>query len=130
MAEQNEQKSLVRQGLSYVLVGGTSALLELGVSQLCYAFFHLDHTIANPIAAVVAMIYNFTLNRNLTFKSSSNPARSAVLYLLLWAFNLFVTTTVIGFLLNAGVHSAVAKLLTQAMVVCWNFFLFRKVIFV
>ena len=130
MTEQNEQQSIAKQGLSYVLVGLSSAAVELGVFQLCYELLHLDLAIANPISAVVSMIFNFLLNRNVTFKSSSNPLRSAILFLLLWFFNLFVTTNVIGLLIGAGLHSAVAKVLTQGMVVCWNFFLYRKVIFV
>lgn len=43
--------------------------------------------IANGIAVVCSATYNFVMNRNVTFKSSSNFTRSVALFVLLWIWN-------------------------------------------
>ena len=119
-----------KQGLTYVLVGGGTALLELGLFQLLYELFKLPLAPSNIAATVIATATNFLLNRNVTFKSTSNPVRSLVLYMLLFAANTAISTFMIGVLVGFGLPSAVAKLCMQCCVVLWNFVLYRKVIFV
>ena len=70
-----------------------------------------------------------TMNRCSAFKSSANPARSLMLYLVLFAFNTTFSTLAITWLVGLGIHSAVAKLMTMVCIVMWNFVLYRKVIF-
>ena len=122
--------SIRRQGGFYLAVGGASALLELCLFQGLYSFSPLGIELSNVVAVVVATAFNFLLNRTVTFKSTSSPVRSLVLYLLLFSFNLVFTTLAIRWMVSLGVHSAVAKVVTQCCVVAWNFMLYRKVIFV
>ena len=124
-----KENGLGRQGIWYLIAGGSSALIELGLFQLLYAVFGVDLAVSNIVAVVVATAFNFLVNRNVTFKSTSNPARSLALYLILFFANLAITTLVIGWLVGLGVHSAVAKVCMQVAVACWNFVLYRKVIF-
>lgn len=125
----NDNNSTGRQGLSYVLVGGGTALLELGLFQLLYELIGLPLEPSNVLATIVATATNFLLNRSVTFKSSSSPVRSAILYCLLFAFNTTVSTLAIGFMVRFGLPSAIAKVLMQGAVVVWNFFIYRKIIF-
>ena len=119
-----------RQGLSYVLVGGGTALLEFGLFQLLYEVLHLPLELSNVCATLVATAANFLINRNVTFKSTSNPLKSLVLYCLLFIFNMTISTFAIATMVGWGIPSAVAKLVMQASVVVWNFIIYRKVIFV
>lgn len=119
----------VAQGFRYLLVGGSTALLELGLFQLFSTIFGLPIAPSNIAAVILATACNFALNRNFTFNSSSNPLRSLVLYCLLFGFNLAFSTQTIIFLTDKGMNSAIAKLITQACVTCWNFVLYRTVIF-
>lgn len=51
-----------------------------------FAILHLigvPSQIANGIAVVCSATYNFVMNRNVTFKSSSNFTRSMALFVLL-----------------------------------------------
>ncbi len=55
-----------------------------------FAILHLigvPSQIANGIAVVCSATYNFVMNRNVTFKSSSNFTRSVALFVLLWIWN-------------------------------------------
>lgn len=119
-----------RQGIAYVLVGGGTALLELGLFQVLFELLKLPLAVSNVSATVVATAVNFLLNRNVTFKSTSNPMRSLVLYIVLFGANMAISTFMIGALVSLGLPSAVAKLIMQVCVVIWNFVLYRTVIFV
>lgn len=129
---ENETESLkdfVSQIVRYAFVGGASAALELVVFQALYALAGIGIAPSNIIALVASTAVNFTLNRSLAFKSTANPARSLVLYLVLFVFNTTFSTLAITWLVGLGIHSVVAKLMTMFCIVMWNFVLYRKVIF-
>lgn len=129
---ENETESLkdfVSQIVRYAFVGGASAAFELVVFQALYALAGIGIAPSNIIALVASTAVNFTLNRSLAFKSTANPARSLVLYLVLFVFNTTFSTLAITWLVGLGIHSVVAKLMTMFCIVMWNFVLYRKVIF-
>jgi putative flippase GtrA len=125
----NSKKSLFGESFRYLLVGGSTALLELLLFQALFSFTALSAAVANVIAVLVATLTNFLLNRSFTFKSTSNPFKSMVLYALLFAFNVTFSSSVIQLIVDAGGISWVAKLITMVCIVSWNFFLFKKVVF-
>lgn len=122
-------KKTARQGAFYIFAGASAALLELGLFQLLYAVFGVNVSVSNVIAVLIATAYNFVVNRNLTFSSTSNPARAAVKYCVLFAVNLCITTAAITWMVGIGVHSALAKIIMQCCVVVWNFFIYRNWVF-
>lgn len=119
----------IKQIVNYLLVGATSAVVELLLFQLLYGYFTLGVVISNVSAVLLATALNFVLNGVVTFKSSSNIYRSIVLYVILFLCNMGFTTFAIGFLVNMGIASPLAKISTQICVVIWNFFLYKKVVF-
>ncbi|MBQ9020487.1 MAG: GtrA family protein [Eggerthellaceae bacterium] len=126
----NTTREIGTQGVKYLAVGAGTALFELALFQGLFSFTPLGVEMSNIVAVLVATAANFLLNRNVTFKSTSNPVRSLVLYVLLFAFNLTFSTLVISWLVGIGCHSAVAKVATQACIVLWNFVIYRKIIFI
>lgn len=104
-------------------------MIELVLFQTFYSVLAVDVSLSNIFAVLIATAYNFLVNRTVAFKSSSNLARSIVLYTLLFLVNLTITTVAITAMVNVGVNSILAKILMQACVVCWNFVLYRKVVF-
>ncbi len=123
------ENSTARQGLWYLFVGGSSALLELAIFQGLYSLAGLAVAPANIVAVVIATVYNFLMNRSVTFRSTSNPLRSLVLYLLLFAANLALSTWAIGAMIALGIPSTIAKLVTQVAIATWNFFIYKAVVF-
>ena len=66
----------------HVGVSATQTIVEYAT----FAILHLigvPSQIANGIAVVCSATYNFVMNRNVTFKSSSNFTRSVALFVLL-----------------------------------------------
>lgn len=85
---------------------------------------------ANGAAIVLSASTNFLLNRNVTFKSSGNIVRSVVMFVCLWAWNYFFSTTAITHLPGIlGVDEVVVKFATMMLQACWGFPLLRFVIF-
>ena len=124
-----EDPSVFAQGVRYVLVGGTSAALELGIFWSLTNLAHVNVSIGNIIAVFIATVFNFLMNRAWTFNPSSNMLRSAVLYVLIWSINLTFTTTVITIAAAHGFNPTLVKVGTMGTVTLWNFYLFRKVVF-
>ena len=122
----NETKT-TRQVILYLLVGGGTALFELGAFEILYAFAGLDVSLSNVIAVFLATALNFALNGTVTFRSSSNLARSVVLYVVLFAFNTTFSTLAITQLTILGFPAVLAKLGTMGCIVAWNFMLYKKV---
>jgi putative flippase GtrA len=124
-----KDRQLLRQGFLYVVVGTSSALIELVLFQVLYTIVGINYAAANITALVTSTAYNFLLNGRITFKGVTNKLWCLVKYLILFAFNTTFTTLAIGFLLGYGWPSLIAKLATMCCVVLWNFVLYRKVIF-
>lgn len=124
-----KNKAMGKQFGKYLLVGGSTALLEL----LLYTFFrkiiYLDLSISNIAAVFIATVFNFIINRGWAFKNSSNIYRSIVLYIILFIANTTFSTNAIVFMVRLGVLDIIAKFITMCMITLWNFILYRKVIF-
>ena len=123
------QKETLKKGGRYLLVGVSTALIELGLFSIIYYLFGNNAPFSNVIAVLIATTYNFTLNRKFSFKSSNNIKRSLVLYLCLFVFNTAFTTVATTLLIYVGILAPLAKIITMACVTLWNFALYNKVIF-
>lgn len=119
----------IERVVKYLFVGGSSALLELLLFQAFYALFGWQIVVANICAVVIATIYNFLLNRSWAFGKNDKSIRSVLLYLLLFAFNMTFSSSVISLLVSHGRSSVIAKIFTQACIVLWNYVLYKRVIF-
>lgn len=123
-------KDRLKQIAVFIMVGVGTALLELAVFSLLYRLIGIGAAPANVIAIVTSTATNFFLNGTVTFKGSSNMVRSAVLYLALFLFNTFFSTTVISLGADAALPAEAVKLVTMGCIAVWDFVLYRKVVFV
>lgn len=125
-----KDKFFSMQGGRYVFVGCCSATIELVIFQTLY--WLTDYVVVpNMIALTCAMTFNFLMSRHYSFNSNCHIARSLILYLLLYLFNMTFTSWFVRFLIvNLGFYSPIAKICGILCVTCWNFPLYRKVIFV
>lgn len=123
------RRNFFPQLTKYFGVSFTQTFVELGV----FATLHglgVPSRIANVFAIVCSASYNYVMNRNITFKASSNFKRSVVLFVLLYCWNLFFSNMCLTFLpLYLGWNATLVKLLTMCCQGCWGFLLCRHVIF-
>lgn len=118
-----------KQIVSYLGVGIGTAALEFLLFQFLYLVCHVNVSVSNIVAVLVATICNFALNGTITFRKTSNYMRSLVLYILLFLFNTLFSTAAITFFVNQGAPAAIVKIITMLCIVVWNFFLYKKVVF-
>ncbi|GAE89760.1 GtrA family protein [Acetivibrio straminisolvens] len=104
-------------------IAGSLLNFDLKGDTYCYL-------LANAIAYVVVFWFNFLVNRIWSFKSKVNIFKQLKQYAVLFVFNL-VATSALFYLLSdkLGIIPAVSKVLIMGSVVCWNFVLYKKVIY-
>jgi putative flippase GtrA len=110
---------------------------------------HVVTLTSNTIAYSVVFVYNYTLQRKWAFKSTANLKKQMILYTLLFVFNLFVSNYIVvlfiklltnyifvstNYIINESLSvndltPLIAKVLSIAVVVSWNFIIYKKVIF-
>ena len=58
--------------LKFVLFSASAGIIEMGAFALLNETLHLDYWLSYMIALVLSVLWNFTLNREFTFKSAAN----------------------------------------------------------
>lgn len=120
---------LSAQFVRYLLVGGTSFVLEYGLFCLLF-HFQTPLLLANTVAYLTIFFVNFILMRIWAFKSQGNVPRQMLLSVLLVGFNLLASNVVIYLLVDQLlVPALIAKVIVMVMIVGWNFVLYKKVIY-
>ena len=73
---ENEKKTRDRSELirtiKFVLFSISAGAIELGSFTVMYEVLHWEYWVAYLIALVLSVVWNFTLNREFTFRSASN----------------------------------------------------------
>lgn len=73
---ENEKKTKDRSELirtvKFVLFSISAGAIELGSFTVMYEVLHWEYWVAYMIALVLSVVWNFTLNREFTFRSASN----------------------------------------------------------
>lgn len=133
VANPQESKSSARTFFSqlwkYCGVSFTQTFVELGVFLLM-KFIGLQPGIANIFAIIASGSYNFAMNRNITFKSSSNFTRSVIMFILLYTWNLLFCNVMLAVLPGLiGWSPEIIKLFTMGCQGVWGFLLCKYVIF-
>lgn len=104
----HNKKSSAPVLLKYFGVSGLQTIAELGIFTILH--FITDRQIANACAIVCSATLQFTLNSNVTFKSSSNIARSAALFVMLWCWNLVFSAFMLATVPPLGADPIIVKL--------------------
>lgn len=129
-ADESERAGgFLRQVFMYYGVSIVQTFVEFGVFALMKAF-GLAVGVSNGIAVVCSGSFNFLMNRNITFRASSNFWRSVALFVLLYVWNfLFGTWFIDATSAALGWPQVTGKLITMVMQGIWGFCLCKWVIF-
>jgi putative flippase GtrA len=118
------------QFVRYLIVGGSSFLLEYGLFFILLQHYKIHYLIANSVVYSSVSLINFMLNRTWTFRSQKKVSLQLMLYLGLIGFNFFASNLVLYFFSDfMQISPLIAKIIVMGMVVCWNFVLYKKVIY-
>ena len=70
--KKDETRSELIRTVKFVLFSISAGAIELGTFTVLYELLHWEYWIAYLIALVLSVLWNFTLNREFTFRSASN----------------------------------------------------------
>ncbi|NLL05418.1 MAG: GtrA family protein [Clostridiaceae bacterium] len=112
--------------IGYSLAKGFAEnLIDYNLKSSTYSYL-----LANAIAYVVVFWFNFLINRIWSFKSKVNIFKQLKQYGVLFVFNLIATSSLLYFLSDKiGILPEISKVLVMGSVVCWNFILYKKIIY-
>jgi putative flippase GtrA len=74
--EKLTKKENIIQAVKFTLFSASAGLIEAGVFALLDSVLHFDYWPSYLIALVLSVVWNFTLNRNYTFKSAVNVPKA------------------------------------------------------
>ena len=82
------------------------------------------------VAVFCSGSFNYVMNRNVTFKSSSNYARSIAMFVAMYCWNLLFSNLMMAWIPGLlGWPTMAVKIVTMGMQAVWGFLLCRYVIF-
>lgn len=123
-------KTAAVQLLKYLTVGVVSVGLETTLFWWLFHQLHIMWVVSNSLAIFITFWFNFFLNRLWSFQSRGSLTRQLVLYVTLLCFNLLMSNLIIYMLADKGhLDYIVAKLISIAFIVSWNFVLYKTVIY-
>lgn len=121
------------KGFKYIVAGLTSWGFDYGTLLFLYYVVGIKLGTATTIAFGMGLAVNFTLIKYWVFRGSQKGKKAnfsqGLQYGLLTAFNLVITNLVIYQLSKRSIGPEISKVFTTAMIVCWNFVLYKKIIF-
>ena len=62
----------LKRTIKFVLFSISAGAIEIGVFTVLYEMLHWEYGVADLIALVLSVLWNFTLNREFTFRSANN----------------------------------------------------------
>lgn len=123
-------KKALAQLTKYLVVGFSTVGLEVLNIRIFTEYFGLWYLLSNTLAYIISFIFNFFLNRIWSFESKSNLKFQLGAYGILFIFNLFASNGIMYLLTSViGLYYMISKLISIAMIVSWNFVLYKKVIY-
>lgn len=80
----------------YIVIGGLSAAINILAFAILLDYFHFHYVLAVTLSYLIAIIFNFSSNRTLTFKSSGSDLTFQIFkYLCMSGINYLITLLVL-----------------------------------
>lgn len=119
-----------KQFKKYLIVGILSFIAEYSLFFILVEVIDLWFILSNTIVYSFIFFFNFILNRKWSFESKSNIKTQVIKYGLLFLFNLIATNALLFFLADTlTISPLIAKIMVMALIVPWNFVMYKKVIY-
>jgi len=123
-----------RKIIKYLVSGAASLAADYGTFLLLYYIAGVDLSISVPAGLVTGLVVSFVLNKFWAFEATKQPSQhklviQMIMYGILVAFNTAFTYYFVKILLSYEIPASVSKLLAVVITVCWNYVLYKRIIF-
>ena len=114
--------------LRWAVVGITTFLIDYIIFLLLFGPIS-SVFVANFISGSVSTAFNYLTHHKWTFKSEEDHSRSGFKYLLTLIFWWFIGTSILKFLIVAGLDPWLAKFIPPLVVTPFNYFVLNYLVF-
>lgn len=111
------------QFFRYFFVGGSSAVVDLAVFTVLVTTFNLHYAVAAFIGYMLGLAWNHLLSVLWVFQSSKHARSKEIAIVVGIAVGGLLWTWLLLYLMIdvLGIHEVVAKMISQVIVLAWNF---------
>jgi glycosyltransferase involved in cell wall biosynthesis len=125
---------IYRQPITFVFVGLSSAVIDIGIFSILMVMinFQLASTIfiATLVARIVSGIYNFLMNKWVSFQSKTKGKREFVSYLLLYVFQLGASASLVYVISFQFEQLTYVKLIVDSILFMLSYYIQKHYIFI
>lgn len=128
MQKSEKTKELIR-AVKFTFVSLSAGIIQIGSFTLMYELFKWKYWLAYLISLLLSIIWNFTINRKITFKSANNVPKAMVQ--LLGFYAVFTPVTMFGgqWIESKGVPGLVVEIVTMVLNFALEFLFCRFVVY-
>lgn len=113
----------------YLIVGGLSFLVDFGLLVLLHQVLGWAVGVATATAFLTSLVFNFAVQRKISFESGHKTHVSIIRYGLLVVANTLASVVVVELLTPTVLGYMGGKIISTAGMTVWNFFLYRHWVF-
>lgn len=117
------------QAVKFTLLSCTAAVVEAGSYALFIALDLMPVSWAQAVSVALSVLWNFTLNRKFTFKSTGNVPFAMFLVSVFYVAYIPISSVVAGMMDDAGMHPAVIKIIWLLINFVGEFIWWKYVVF-
>lgn len=124
-----------KKSITYLAVGGTAFVVDYLVFILLNQLTPTPLFYSNAIALVLGFLVSFFGNRIIVFGSGKGVKmrysiqNQLYLYIILLAVNMLLSYLLIKGLETVGLDASVGKIVAMGAIICWNFIIYKRIIF-
>ena len=111
-------KEVIR-AIKFTIISISAGLIQIWTFALMYELMHWDYWVSYLISLLLSIIWNFTINRKITFKSANNVKIAMLLVLAFYA----VFTPVSTYLGHLATENGAEGFLVEILTMLSNFIL-------
>lgn len=115
--------------IKYLVSASSSFIIDITLFFIFEKLFN-NIIIATILARTISSIYNFSINRNVVFKSHSNKMKSLVQYFILVIVQMLVSAYSVNLLFNViKNYLTIIKIVVDTIIFVGNFLIQKYIIF-
>ena len=112
MSENKKSLKEVFRALKFLLISISAGLIQIGSFTLFLEVFKWDYWFAYLPSLLLSIVWNFTVNRKITFKSANNVTIAMLLVLAFYAVFTPVSTILGGVAVDGGANPDLVFIIT------------------
>jgi putative flippase GtrA len=123
------KKQNIMQMIKFVIFSASAGIIQVVTFTLCFEVFDFSNRLSYFIALVLSVLYNFTVNREFTFKSTANVPRAMLLVALYYAIFTPLSTWWVDPLVALGLNEYLVLIMTMVVNLVTEFLNYRFIIY-